>query len=279
MAEQTAPIERINQKPRLWALPDLRELWEYREVMWRLITRDFKARYKQSFLGYLWVAVTPVITMIVFTFLFDRVTQVNTYDIPYPLFSFAGIVPWTLFSKAFGSTATSVVADKAMLQKIYYPRLMSPIVKLSGGIIDFLVAMGVLLVLMLLLGYFPPIQAILWIPLLSFLTLITALGFGLFFTALHVRFRDIGYMLPFILQTLMFVSPVAYPTELVEGNLAFIYGLNPLVSIIDGFRWALLGIDTFRPETFIVSLVTSFAVLLAGMIFFRRLENTFVDLV
>ena len=279
MAENAAHIERINQKPRLWALPDVRELWEYREVMWRLIVRDFKAKYKQSLLGYLWVAITPIITMIVFTFLFKRVTDVPTYDIPYPLFSFAGIVPWTLFSKSFGATATSIVADKAILQKIYYPRLMSPIVKLSAGVIDFLVAMGVLFVLMLIFGYLPPLRALIWIPLFTILTLVTALGFGLFFTALHVRFRDIGYMLPFILQTLMFISPVGYPSELVEGDLAFVYGLNPLVSIIDGFRWALLDIDVFHVSTFSASLISSFVLLLAGLIFFRRLESTFVDLV
>lgn len=270
--------EVVNKPITGFALPDFGEMWRYRNLLINLVARELKSRYKQSILGIAWAVINPMITIVVFSFVFDRLAAVPSYDVPYPLFSFAGLAPWALFARGITSSATSIVREQPMVTKIYVPRMLIPLSKMFTGMVDFAIAFVVLVIMGLALGYVPTANVI-WLPFLILLAIMTALGVGLFLTALHVRFRDIGQVVPYMVQIWMYLSPVAYPTELLQEPLRTLYGINPMVTVCDGFRWALLGIDVFHPPSAILSTISAIVILLGGMFVFRRMESTFPDLI
>lgn len=268
----------VNAPAKLWAFPSLREIIQFRHLLFHMTMAELKGRYKQTVLGLAWAFVSPIITMFVFTFVFNRLANVEAYDIPYPIFTFAGIVPWTLFQKGFSAAAISIVTNKAIIDKAYFPRLLAPLSRVFTGVVDFVMALVVLLIMMLLFGFLPGARA-LTLPFFILLGIITAFGFGLWFAAMHVRFRDVGQVVPFLLQMLMYMTPVAYPSDLLQEPLRTLYGLNPMVTVCDGFRWALLGVDSLYMPAAIVSTVTALVVLIGGLLFFQRMQDTFPDLI
>jgi len=273
------PVENINKPPATYPLPNFGEIWRHRALLIQMIIRELKARYKQSVLGISWAIFNPIITMVVMSFVFHRLAEVPSYDIPYAVFSFTGIVPWQLFSKGLSAASQSIVAYGPMINKVYFPRLIPPIARLFTGVIDFGLAFIVLLILMLVYGFLPSFQALLWVPFFTLLALAAALGLGLWLSALHVRFRDIGLLVPFLVQMLFYLTPVAYPSDLLEQPWRTLYGINPMVTVCDGFRWTLLGIDTFDPSTALASVISALVLLVSGLLFFRSMESSFPDLV
>jgi lipopolysaccharide transport system permease protein len=277
MQKEIVPV-RINGPGAGWSFPDWQELWRYRYTLNELIKRQIKIRYKQTVLGFLWAIINPLITMIVFTVVFGNLAKVPSYKIPYPIFNFAALVPWMLFSRGLTFTAVSVVSNSNLYTKVYVPRLLAPIATLFAGVVDFLISFVLLLIMMLTFGYLPSIKIVL-IPLFTLLALMTVLGFGLWLAAMHVRFRDVGQAVPFLAQVWMYLTPVAYPSSLVQEPWRTVYGLNPMTTVVDGFRWALLDIDALRPSTALLSVVIALAVVITGILYFRHTEGTFADLI
>jgi lipopolysaccharide transport system permease protein len=261
-----------------WVNLGLKELWKHRELLYFLTWREIKVRYKQTALGVAWAVLQPLFAMLVFSLFFGRLGKLPSDGIPYPLFVFAGLVPWTFFSNALAGSSNSLVNSAHLISKIYFPRLALPISSILSGLVDFALAFVLLLGIM---GYYrvaPTVNA-LWLPLLVLLAAVTALGVGLWLSALNVEFRDIKHTLPFLSQMWMFATPIAYPSSMLPARWRAIYGLNPMVGVVEGFRWALLGTGT-RPGPMI--LVSSFAagvLLVSGAFYFRRMERTFADVV
>jgi lipopolysaccharide transport system permease protein len=261
-----------------WVPIRFKELWQYRELVYFLTWRDIKVRYKQTVLGMAWAIIQPLFTMIVFSIFFGRLAKIPSDGIPYPLFSFAALVPWTFFANGLNSSANSLVASARLITKAYFPRLVMPIATIFAGLVDFALAFLVLIAMMLFYGVYPPIQ-ILALPALLLLVCITALGTGLWLCALNVEFRDVRYVVPFITQFWLFATPVAYPSSLLREPWRTIYGLNPMAGVVEGFRWILLGTEAPPLGTITVSVVVAIAVLISGAFYFRRMEKTFVDVV
>ncbi len=268
----------VNQPVTGWPLPDLAELWEFRSLLRYMITSQLKVRYKQTVLGAAWAIVNPLITMVLFTLVFGEIAKVETYGIPYPIFSFAGLVPWTLFSKGLGASALSMAGGRGIIDKVYFPRLLMPLSRIFTGLVDFGLSLGILLLMTMGFGYTLNMGVFLLLP-LALLGLITALGLGLILASLYVRFRDIKYSVPFITQALLYLSPVVYPSNLISEELRVIYALNPMVTVCDGFRQVLLGIESLTSATVTASTVTALVILIVGMIFFERLQSRFPDLI
>jgi lipopolysaccharide transport system permease protein len=256
----------------------LKELWQYRELLYFLIWRDVKVRYKQTAIGAAWAIIQPLMTMIIFTMVFGKFANMPSDGLPYPIFTFAALLPWTYFSKALSQSVSSVVADANLITKVYFPRLLLPLAAVVGGLIDFAIAFVFLLGMMAWYGLAPH-SAILLLPFFVLLTMLTALSVSVWLSVINVRYRDVGQAIPFLVQIWLFASPVAYPASVVPENWRFLYNLNPLAGIIEGFRWALLGSQ--NPP--IVSLLSTAAVVLAllygGIVFFKRMEKTFADVV
>ena len=264
-----------------WATLRLREVWHYRELLYFLIWRDVKVRYKQTALGVLWVVLQPVISMLVFTVLFGVLLNAPSNGVPYPVFVYAGLLPWLYFAGALARSTTSMVDSRNLITKVYFPRLIVPLTSVLTGLIDFAVGFVVLIVLMLLYGIVPT-MAVLLTPLFLLLAMMTAFGFGLWLSALNVRYRDIGYIIPFVIQIWMYVTPVVYSVSLIPERFQFLLGLNPMTSVVSGFRWALLGPASSvqsSPIVYVLSLVTTAVVLISGLIYFRRTERTFADII
>jgi lipopolysaccharide transport system permease protein len=261
-----------------WVSLKLHELWEYRELLYFLIWRDIKVRYKQTVLGVAWAIIQPFFTMVVFSIFFGRLAKIPSDGIPYPIFSYTALVPWTFFAHGLSHASNSLVGSANLIKKIYFPRLAVPISSVSSGIVDFVLAFTVLLGMMFYYGIAPTIN-LLWTPLLLLLALVTSLGVGLWLSAMNVRFRDVRYVVPFLTQLWLFASPVAYPSSLLPEPWRTLYGLNPMVGVVEGFRWALLGTDTAPGPIIIVSALISLALLVGGAFYFRRLERTFADIV
>lgn len=261
-----------------WALPDMGEVWQFRYMLAQLVNVELRARYKQTIMGVLWAVINPIIMMVVFTIVFNRLANVPSYDIPYPIFAFAGLVPWTLFSKGLSASSVSIVTSGAIISKVYFPRVLIPLSKVFTGFVDFLLAFGVLFIMMLAYGYLPGLRA-LGVVFFALLAMLAAFGVGLWLSALHVRFRDIGHLVPFLVQTLLYLSPVAYPSSLINEPWRTLAGINPVVSVCDGFRWALLGLDTLHPATVLVSTVVTLLLVISGLFVFQRLEDSFPDLI
>jgi len=261
-----------------WVSLNLRELWNYRELFYFFIWRDLKVRYRQTILGVAWAVLQPFMTMVIFSIFFGRLARVDSDGLPYPIFSFAALVPWNFFSGALISGSNSLIGNANMLKKIYFPRMTMPISTALSGLVDFGIAFIVLVGMMVYYGY-RPTGNVVWLPLLLLLALVTALGVSLWLSALNVRFRDVRYTVPFIAQAWLFATPIAYSSSLLEEPWKTIYGLNPMVGVVEGFRWALLGTDTVPGPMVIVSTLAALAILVSGAYYFRRMERDFADVV
>lgn len=261
-----------------WRALNLSELWQYRELLYFLSWRDVKVRYKQTVLGVLWAILQPFFTMLVFSIFFGKLAKVPSDGIPYPIFAFAALVPWTLFANALTQSSNSLVQSANLIKKVYFPRLVIPIASVLAGTVDFLFALIVLLGMMLFYGIVPTAN-IVWLPVFLLLTCGTALAVGLWLSALNVKFRDVRYTIPFLTQFWLFATPIAYPSSLLSEPWRTLYGLNPMAGVVEGFRWALLGAETAPGPLVIVSVGTMLAMLMAGLAFFRRVEKTFADIV
>ncbi|HXV44284.1 MAG TPA: ABC transporter permease [Anaerolineae bacterium] len=257
----------------------LRELWEYRELLYFLTWRDIKVRYKQTVLGASWAIIQPVLTMVVFSLFFGKLAKMPSDGIPYPIFSYAALVPWTFFASGVNTASTSLVGGGArMIKKIYFPRLTMPVAAILGGLVDFCLAFVVLLGMMLFYGFMPTVNT-LWLPLFLLLAIITCMGVSFWLSAMNVQFRDVRYAIPFIIQVWLFLTPVAYPSGLIENPLLQLaYALNPMVGVVEGFRWALLGTDP-PGLMLIVSATTAIIFFISGMFYFRHMEKSFADVV
>lgn len=275
--EESIQVIRI-EPTRGWVALQLKELWAYRELLYFLIWRDVKVRYKQTALGAAWAIIQPVFTMIVFSLFFGRLAKVPSDGIPYPIFAYAALVPWTFFSHGLTLASNSLVGSSNLLKKVYFPRLAVPISSVLSGLIDFGIAFIVLLGMMLYYGIHPTLNVI-WLPFLLLLTVTTSLAVSLWLSALNVHFRDVRHMLPFLTQFWLFATPIAYPSTLLSEQWRTLYSINPMVGVVEGFRWALLGAETAPGLMLIVSSMASLALLVGGVFYFRRLEKTFADVV
>jgi lipopolysaccharide transport system permease protein len=256
----------------------LKELYAYRELLYFLIWRDIKVRYKQTALGAAWAIIQPFFTMVVFSLFFGRLAKIQSDGLPYPVFAYAALVPWTFFAQGLSQASDSLVGSANLIRKVYFPRLAIPVGTVVSGMVDFLLAFLVLLLLMLYYGVTPGWH-VLWLPLLLVLALVTALGVGLWLSALNVKFRDVKYVVPFVTQFWMFVTPIAYPSSLLPPEWRPVYALNPMVGVVEGFRWALLGTDTAPGPMMAVSAAVALVLLVSGAFVFRRMEKSFADVV
>jgi lipopolysaccharide transport system permease protein len=262
-----------------WVPLKLKDLWEYRELLYFLIWRDIKVRYKQTALGATWAIIQPFFTMVVFSIFFGHLAKVPSDGIPYPLFSFAALVPWTFFANGLSQSSNSLVGSGTLITKVYFPRLIIPLASVFSGIVDFVLAFLVLLGMMVYYGLFPTTVNVLWLPLFLLLALTTSLGVGLWLSALNVEYRDVRYIVPFITQFWMLATPIGYPSSLLQQPWRTLYGLNPMVGVAEGFRWALLGTNTAPGPIIAVSSAAAVLILVTGAFYFRRMEKTFADLV
>jgi len=257
---------------------NLRDLWVYRELVFFMIWRDIKVRYKQTALGAAWAVLQPVLTMLVFNFLFGNIAKLPTDGgIPYPIFSYTALLPWGLFATALNSASRSLTSNQNMITKTYFPRLVLPMASVLGGLLDFAIAFVVLIGMMFYFGITPGIHAIWALPLFILLSIVTALGVALWLSAINVQYRDVGYALPFLSQFWMFVTPIAYSSSVISERWQVIYALNPMAGVVNGFRWALLGVGN-PPDLLIgISAAISVLILLSGLVYFRNMERTFAD--
>jgi lipopolysaccharide transport system permease protein len=261
-----------------WVSLKLRELWEYRELLYFLIWRDVKVRYKQTVLGAAWAIIQPFLTMVVFSVFFGKLAQIPSDDIPYPIFSYTALVPWTLFANGLRQASTGLVTHAGLIKKVYFPRLAIPIARVLAGTVDFGLAFVMLLGMMLTYGVVPTVN-VLWLPFFLLLALVTSLGTALWLSAMHVQFRDVAYTVPFLTQFWMYATPIAYPSSLLPEPWRTLYGVNPMAGVVEGFRWALLGTDTAPGPIIIVSSLAALVLLVSGAFYFRRMEKTFADVV
>lgn len=269
---------RIKPSPR-WVSLNLGALWEYRELLYFLIWRDVKVRYKQTILGAAWAIIQPFMTMVVFSLFFGQLAGIPSDGIPYPIFSYAALVPWTFFANGLQNSSQSLVTGANLIKKIYFPRLLMPTSSVVGGVVDFALSFSVLLLMMLYFGISPTVNVI-WLPLFLLLALVTSLGVGLWLSAMNVQFRDVRYIVPFLTQFWMFITPIAYPSSLIENELLrTLYGINPMTGVVEGFRWALLGTESAPTSTILVSSAAAILLLVTGAFYFRRTEKTFADVV
>jgi len=256
----------------------LRELYEYHELIYFLIWRDIKVRYKQTALGVVWVILQPFLTMVVFTLIFGRFAKVPSEGVPYPIFSFAALLPWQLFVNALSNSSNSLINNTNLITKVYFPRLILPLSSVIGGLVDFFLAFLVLIGMMFYYGI-TPTSAVLTLPLFILLALATSFAVSLWLSALNVMYRDVRYTIPFLTQFWLFLTPIAYPSSLVPEKWHLIYGLNPMAGVVEGFRWALIGTSSIDWYVIGASVTIVVALLLVGLFYFRRMEKTFADII
>lgn len=261
-----------------WVSLRLPELWEYRELLYFFVWRDIKVRYKQTVLGAAWAIIQPVFTMLIFSLFFGHLAKVPSDGIPYAIFTYTALVPWTFFVNGLNLSSNSLVASSNLIKKVYFPRLAIPIATVLSGIVDFGIAFVVLLGMMFYYG-FSPTRNLIWLPVFLLLALVTSVGVGLWLSALNVEYRDIRYAVPFITQFWLFATPIAYPSSLLPPPWRILYGLNPMVGVVEGFRWALLGTNTAPGAIFAASAFAATIMLVTGAFYFRRMEKTFADVV
>jgi len=269
------PTLRISP-PSRWTSLEFRELWEYRELLYFLIWRDVKVRYKQTALGAAWAVIQPFFMMVVFSLFFGRLAKVPSDGIPYPVFTFCALLPWQLFANALTESSNSLVGNQNLITKVYFPRLVVPISAVLGGLVDFVIAFMILLGMMLYYGIVPG-WAIVTLPGFILLAVLTALGVGLWLSALNVQYRDVRYTIGFLVQLWLFLTPVAYPSSIVPEKWRPLYGLNPMAGVVEGFRWALLGKSQPPGAMLWVSVAVVIVILFGGLYYFRRMEQTFAD--
>lgn len=273
------PVPVIHLRPaKGWLGINFKELWRYRELIFFLTWRDIKVRYKQAVLGITWAVLQPILTVLIFTVIFGVLLRTPSQGLPYPLFALSALLPWQLFATALQRSSISLVGNANLITKIYFPRLAIPLSTVFAALVDFAVSLIVLFVVMIYYQHYPGINT-LWLPLIILLALLTALAVGLWLSALNVQYRDVQHMVPFIIQVWMYASPIVYPIETIpEGTWRLLYGLNPMVGVIQGFRWALLG--TAQPDlTMLISIGVVVVLLVSGLYYFRRMEKTFADIV
>lgn len=257
---------------------NLRDLWLYRELIYFMIWREVKVRYKQTMLGAAWAIIQPVLTMIVFTFLFGRIAKLPTDgNIPYPIFSYTALLPWQLFSAALNQASRSLTSNQNMVSKIYFPRLVLPLASVLSGLVDFAIAFVILIGLMVYYRVTPSINAIWALPLFLLLAVATALGVALWLAAINVKYRDVNYALPFMTQFWLFLTPVAYSASLISDKWQVVYSLNPMAGVVNGFRWALLGVGAGPDAGLWTSVGIAVLILFSGLYYFRNMEKTFAD--
>jgi lipopolysaccharide transport system permease protein len=261
-----------------WISLNLRALWEYRELLYFLIWREVKIRYKQTVFGLAWVILQPLITILIFTVVFSHFARIPSDGIPYPVFAYTGLLPWSYFASAVGRAGSSLLSDAQLLEKVYFPRPIIPLSSVISPLVDFLFGFILLLGMVVLYGYVPSIGVVA-LPLFLLLAAVTALAVGLWLAPLNVRYRDIGHTLPFLIQIWMYASPVIYPVSAVPEKWKLLYSLNPMVGVIEGFRWALLGNEVPDYTAMVASALVVIVLLFGGMVYFRRMERTFADVV
>lgn len=278
--EKNETLRTVIKPSRGWQMVDLKELVRFRELVFFLTWRDLKVRYKQTILGVAWAIIQPVMTMVVFSVFFGGLAGVPSDGIPYPLFSIAGLLPWQLFENSMRNASKSLVANRNMITKIYFPRIILPLSSVLACVVDFFVALPILIIMMIYYGYSVNIY-ILLIPYYLLLTVVTSLGVSLWFSAMDVMYRDVGYIVPFICQIWMYITPIAYGSSLISNpKWAFIYNLNPMVGVVNGFRSAFLGIYSAVPiQSMVFSAVISVIILVSGLYYFRHMEKQFADLI
>lgn len=265
------------QRSRGWTAIGLGELWDHREVVFFLAWRDIKVRYKQTVFGASWAILQPLITMVVFSVIFGQVAKMPSDGVPYPIFSYAALVPWTFFANSVSKGANSLVGGGGMLKQIYFPRLAMPLSATLGNVLDFVLAFAMLIVLMAVYQI-TPTWNILWLPALLVLAFATAVGVSLVLTAMNVQFRDVRHAVPFLVQIWMFATPVVYPLSVIDDPVwKMVYALNPMVGVVEGFRWALLGLDTAPGPSILISAAVAAFLLIGGLFYFKRMERTFAD--
>ncbi len=256
---------------------NLRDLWIYRELVFFMIWRDIKVRYKQTALGAAWAVIQPVLTMLVFTFLFGKVAKVPTDGIPYPIFSYTALLPWGLFVAALNQASRSLTANHNMVTKVYFPRLVLPLASVLAGLVDFAIAFLILIAMMVYYKITPTLTALWAVPAFLLLAILTALGVALWLSAINVQYRDVNYALPFLTQFWLFITPVAYSSKVISEKWQLVYSMNPMAGVVNGFRWALLGSGTGPGLELAVSIGISLLVLMGGLFYFRSMERTFAD--
>src|SRR6266446_1233255 len=284
-ASVATSLERLVAEPTVVIQPsrgllhlDLGAVWQYRELLYFLIWRDVKVRYKQTVIGVGWAIIQPVMSMVIFTVIFGNFARIPSDGLPYPLFAYAAILPWSYFSQAIARSGASLVGDANLISKVFFPRVIVPLSSALAPLVDFALAFVVLLGMMAWFGI-APTPAVIAVPLLLFLALLTALAVGLWLSALNVRYRDVGHTIPFLVPLWMFASPVVYPLSLVPEKWRFLYSLNPMAGVIEGFRWALLGKASPDLAVTTATSVMVVALLFGGLVYFKHTERTFADVI
>jgi lipopolysaccharide transport system permease protein len=281
VATADLPVQ-IIAPARGWVPIRLRELFEYRELLYFLIWREVKIRYKQAALGVAWAVLQPILAMVIFSVVFGRFAGMPSDGLPYPVFAYCALLPWQLFTFSLTESSQSVVANQRLITKVYFPRLMLPIAAVGVGLLDFTISFVVLLGLV---GFYGAQSGVglgagFWtVPFWALLAVMTALGVGFWFSALNVKYRDIRYTVPFLAQLWFFATPVVYPTSIIPADWRFLFALNPMVGVVDGFRWALLGTTSAPEPTVLISIGAVSVIFVAGLFYFRRVERTFADVI
>ncbi|MCC6454726.1 MAG: ABC transporter permease [Caldilineaceae bacterium] len=282
MSVQSAPIQTPILHTHIaptkgWVSLRLGELWRHRELLYFLTWRDFKVRYKQTVLGMSWAVLQPLLTMVVFTALFGRLAQISSDGLPYPIFNFAALVPWTFFAYALSQASNSLVSSSDILKKVYFPRLAMPLATVLSGLVDLGLAFVVLLAMMVYYGIVPTVNVV-WLPLFLILAIMAAVGVSLWLSAMNVLFRDVRYVIPFLSQLWFFITPIAYSSTMLDEPWRTLYGLNPMAGVVEGFRWSLLGAPA-SPGLIIASCISATLLLITGAFYFSRMEKNFADVV
>jgi len=276
---EEAKASAIYIKPsRGWGLPPIRDIWAYRELLYFLVWRDLKVRYKQTVLGILWAIIQPFFLMVIFSIFFGKLGKIPSEGIPYPIFAYAALLPWSYFAQSVTASSNSLVGNSHLITKVYFPRLIIPISSVLSGLVDFIISISILFGMMIYYEIIPTLGAF-FLPLFVLMAMATALGAGLWLSALNVQYRDIRYATSFLIQFWFFATPVVYPSSLVPGMWRFFYGLNPMVGVVEGFRRALLGKGHIVGPTLTISLIVIAFLLITGTLYFRRMERGFADVI
>lgn len=274
----SAPPTVVVRPTRGWRFLDLEELSRYRELFYFLAWRDLKVRYKQTVIGATWAIIQPFFTMVVFSLFFGRLAKIPSEGVPYPIFSYVGLLPWTFFANGMSNASNSLIGSAGLISKIYFPRLLIPLAAIVTSAVDFALAFAVLIGMMLFYRIPPTWNALLLVPFLL-LAFLTALGMGLWLSALNVEYRDVRYVVPFLTQLWMYATPVIYPSSLLHGPWKILLGLNPMTGVVEGFRWALLGTGNLPGGMFGIAVAAAVVLLGTGILYFRHMERTFADVI
>lgn len=268
----------VIEPPKGWLGINLREVWAYRELLLILAWRDVSIMYKQSIVGIGWVIIQPVMTMIIFTIIFGKFAKLPSEGVPYPIFTYCALLPWNYFARSLSGSSNSLVGASHLITKVYFPRLIIPLSKVFSGLVDFCIAF-VILIVMMVWYHISPTGGIFFLPLFMLVAMITSLAVGLWLTALNVKYRDVQFVVPFLTQFWLYASPVAYSTSIVPVKWQWIYALNPMVGVIEGFRWALLGKSAPNTEMILLSSGIVLLIFVSGLYYFKRMERTFADII